>query len=75
MQNAKRKVQNVGTALRLYMICHSEECNDEESLLVLLFDLVETLHFVQGDNAGVEACHYAVASLRMTNQIGYPDKL
>jgi hypothetical protein len=41
--------------------CHSEECNDEESLLVLLFALVETLHFVQGDNAGVEACHYAVA--------------
>ena len=35
----------------------------------------ETLRFTQGDNAGVEACHYAVATLRMTNQIGYPYKL
>ena len=70
MLNAECKMLNVGTALRLYIVCHSEEWNDEESLLVLLFDLVETLHFVQGDNAGVEACHYAVATLRITNLFG-----
>ena len=49
MMNAKCRMLNVGTALRLYMICHSEECNDEESLFVLLFTLEEILRFAQND--------------------------
>ena len=50
MQSAKRKVQNVGAALQFVEnICHSEEHSDEESLLVLLFTLVEILRYAQND--------------------------
>ena len=50
MQSAKRKVQSVGTALQFVEnICHSEEHSDEESLLVLLFTLVEILRYAQND--------------------------
>ena len=50
MQSAKRKVQSVGTALQFVEnICHSEEHSDEESLLVLLFTLLEILRYAQND--------------------------
>ena len=43
------RLHNIGTALGLYMIGHSEECNDEESLLVLLYTSKEILRFAQND--------------------------
>ena len=83
MQNAKRKVQSVGTALQLYMIGHSEECNNEESLLVLLFTLngqtrvrVSGGHLCEAEapteQAGEICLSLRVATLRMTMQAWKP---
>ena len=46
---------------KLQFVCHSER--SEESLQQLTYQPTEILrHFVpQNDNAGVEACHYAIA--------------
>ena len=56
---------------KLQFVCHSE--HSEESLQQLTYQPAEILrHFVpQNDNAGVEACHYAIAFCILH----FPDKL
>ena len=50
VQSAKCKAQSVGTALQFVeIIGHSEERSDEDSLLVLIFTLVEILRYAQND--------------------------
>ena len=76
MQSAKRKVQSVGTALQFVEnICHSEEHSDEESLLVLLFTLLEILRYAQNDTIKqLDKLNFAEKKYREPNDTRYCEK-